>query len=320
MANDFCNIPPSNDTQDIIRLLPPLPGLDKIVQIITKEANKVKTKYIKKAEDMVKSFAEGVCPPKAKIDRFVTIRNNIVESLTRVYDKVDRLSSTISGISRFLAAILIPIKVFQILITALNLVQLVAPIIPNPVLVKINAGIETGQDFLDKIRFKADGDQRLVPLVNGVIAANIATKLFANVLRDLVCKIDALDISMLECYPEVALPEGSSDLPLAEREQIKGELTSELQSQLIPIPSRLTDFIAESVRVQENSVTETAYRGFEFVIEEVPFSPTVNRRRALAQNSDGVTLLQTELSFTSTPDILIEELKLLIDRDNLKAE
>ena len=70
MANDFCNIPPSNDTQDIIRLLPPLPGLDKIVQIITKEANKVKTKYIKKAEDMVKSFAEGVCPPKAEIDRF----------------------------------------------------------------------------------------------------------------------------------------------------------------------------------------------------------------------------------------------------------
>jgi hypothetical protein len=87
------------------------------------------------------------------------------------------------------------------------------------------------------------------------------------------------------------------------------------------IPREVIEFIEQDfVQEQENSYTDTAYKGFSFKIEEVPFSPTVNRRRALAQNSDGITLLQTELSFTSNPDILIQELKLVIDRDNLRAD
>lgn len=320
MASDFCNIPPSDDTQSILKLLPPLPGLDRIVQLIVKETNKVKKQYIKKAEDLVRSFAEGVCPPLPQLEKFITIRNNIVEQLGKVYDKVDRLSSNISGIARFLRLILIPIKVFQILIPTLTLVQLVAPIIPASVLAKINAGTEAAQEFLDKIRFKSDGDPRLVPLVNGIIAANIATKLFANVLRDLICKIEALDIALLECYienPELLETSSESSESI---EQTKKNLRVQLQSKLLPIPAEALAFVAESVAEEEESVTDAAYRGFRFIIEEVPFSPTVNRRRALAQNSDGITLLQTDLSFTSTPDILIQELKLIIDRDNLRAE
>ena len=55
-------------------------------------------------------------------------------------------------------------------------------------------------------------------------------------------------------------------------------------------------------------------------MREEQFSPTVSRRRAVALNPQGIVLLQTPLSFTSTPEVLVQQLKLIIDNSNLKAE
>jgi len=65
------------------------------------------------------------------------------------------------------------------------------------------------------------------------------------------------------------------------------------------------------------------YKGFRFFIkeEENPkFVVKGNKRRyAVALNRDGNEILQSEYSFTLSPDILIEELKLKIDEKNLVA-
>jgi hypothetical protein len=65
------------------------------------------------------------------------------------------------------------------------------------------------------------------------------------------------------------------------------------------------------------------YKGFRFFIkeEENPnFVVKGNKRRyAVALNRDGNEILQSEYSFTLSPDILIEELKLKIDEENLVA-
>ncbi len=65
--------------------------------------------------------------------------------------------------------------------------------------------------------------------------------------------------------------------------------------------------------------TSQVYNGFTLDIVEEPFSPTVKRIKAVARNPQGIILLQTPLSFTTLSQVLITELKLIIDKSNLKA-
>lgn len=65
------------------------------------------------------------------------------------------------------------------------------------------------------------------------------------------------------------------------------------------------------------------YKGFKFALKEesdLRFVVQGNKRRyAVAINRDGNEVVQSSRSFTLDPDILIEELKLIIDQRNLKA-
>jgi len=61
------------------------------------------------------------------------------------------------------------------------------------------------------------------------------------------------------------------------------------------------------------------YQGFILEIIEEPFSPTVNRRKAVAKNNDDIILLSTPLSFTTDNQTLINQIKLIIDSNDLKA-
>lgn len=62
------------------------------------------------------------------------------------------------------------------------------------------------------------------------------------------------------------------------------------------------------------------YFGFKLEIETEPFTPTVNKRRAVAKNSQGIVIIATPYSFTTLDNILVEELKLIINSNNLKAD
>jgi hypothetical protein len=72
-------------------------------------------------------------------------------------------------------------------------------------------------------------------------------------------------------------------------------------------------------QVQESPTASQVYNGFTLDIVEESFSPTVKRIKAVARNPQGIILLQTPLSFTTSAQVLIAELKLIIDRSNLKA-
>jgi len=292
---DICSdITPQEENLLISKLLPTLPGIQRLVGILFTKVEEIKLKYINELNKLIALLVVS-CPPEPVIAQIISKRNNLVNALNRVYTSIDRIANTLSGINAFLTAIATVISVAGGVIFGAILTQLVAPIIPNPILLKLNAAVEGGQETLDKIKFTNKGEQRLVPLIEQINSAAIATQLLANTLKNFICKLEGLDELLQKCQ-------------------------SSSSFQLNSLSPELLGFVDQIENIISSSNIEADYKGFSFKIEEVPFSSTVNRKRALALNPDGVPLLQSELSFTSTPNILIQELKLIIDRDNLRAD
>jgi hypothetical protein len=95
-------------------------------------------------------------------------------------------------------------------------------------------------------------------------------------------------------------------------------------SNLVAFDRTDLDTILQTLSPSGNFGTvDSGYKGFTFAIREENDSRFVvagnTRRYAVALNTDKNEVLQSQRSFTLDPDILIEELKLIIDQRNLKA-
>ena len=102
-------------------------------------------------------------------------------------------------------------------------------------------------------------------------------------------------------------------------------------SQLKDIGERLNEIAAELSSIQKALIAiigvaavsalsdDGTYKGFRLEIETKKYTDTVNQNRAVGKNNSGIILIATEYSFASDPNVLINELKFIIDRDDLKA-
>jgi hypothetical protein len=90
-------------------------------------------------------------------------------------------------------------------------------------------------------------------------------------------------------------------------------------SELSPTNDYLNAVEQQYTQVADVPTVAQVYNGFNLDIVEEQFSPTIKRIKAVARNPQGIILLQTPLSFTTSTQVLIAELKLIIDRSNLKA-
>ena len=108
----------------------------------------------------------------------------------------------------------------------------------------------------------------------------------ANALRDLICTIEALDISMIECSSQPPL-----DTPPEQVQAVKLQLAKEFQAKLIPISADVISFVEQDVEETENSLLDTTYKGFNFEIEEIPVPVDTNENSdAEAENSPDDTV------------------------------
>jgi len=102
----------------------------------------------------------------------------------------------------------------------------------------------------------------------------------------------------------------------------------DLKKDLIPLSPSLQALdnaqkqqVIDAQNVNAVDFPSSVYKGFTLDIVKESFSPTVDRVKAVAKNPQGIVLLQTPLSFTTTPQVLVSEIKLIIDSNpNLKAE
>ena len=228
------------------------------------------------------------CPTGPELDNLIRQRNDITNFLNNSGTSIDRLATTVNfgaGIANLL----------QGLINNLGRGKTLAQIIMSFIFFRlpgaVPATIDNIGDVKDRVTFKEDGSPRLPPLT--IVVSTVAPSISAvqSIVLKTTTLLNSLDTLIKLCSPTADLIE----------------------------PSDTIITLAESELLAEQSPNEAIYKGFILEIESKDFSDTVKQNRAVAKNKSNIVLLTTEYSFASDPNVLIEEIKFIIDRDDLKA-
>ena len=228
-----------------------------------------------------------ICPSSITLNELISQRNNIVVSLNSIGLRVSQLGESITGISNFLNITLGVITTIDTASIIASAAAKLIPLIPGA----IPAALNDAQTLIRKITFDQKGNSRLSKVQSSISNSALVISILGTYILKSKELIDQIDKYINQC-----------------------NINSELES----ISKDINDIASAQLQAQQTN-NQITYNGFIIEIEEVPFTPTVNRRRALGKNQQGIVLIQSELSFTTDNQTLINELKLIIDRDNLKA-
>jgi len=253
--------------------------------IIQPSINKLTTDYVSKYQ------TSGVCLTPAELNRLRQQRDLIVNQLNNIGNKIEVLGTSITGLSFFLNTVLSIITTVDLasIVTSVALKTPPASALPTPGV--ITTLLNDAQTLIRKVTFDQYGNSKLSKYQSVLAGSALILSIIGNYILTAVEALKLIDNVLQTCDPNNTLP----------------PIVKSVQS------------IADAQLQSQQTINQTTYNGFIIEIEEVPYTPTVNRRRAIGKNQQGINLIQTELSFTTDNLTLINELKLIIDRDNLKA-
>lgn len=236
------------------------------------------------------NLPSGVCPNAATLQEIINQRNNIVDQLNNIGVKIENIGTSITGVSNFLNTILTLITTLDIASVG---VSIASKFIPSPPGVPgvVVSGLNDIQTAIRKITFDQYGDSKLSKIKETLSSAALVISIIGAYVLKSTISLKSIDTFILSCDQYATLTPQSPGITALADAQLQANATQ----------------------------NQSTYQGFIIEIEEVPYTPTVTRRRALGKNQQGIVLIQTELSFTTDNQTLINELKLIIDRDNLKA-
>ena len=228
---------------------------------------------------------KNLCKPS--VQKLIVQRNALVTQLNFIGSNLDKITKSITGLNTFLNLVLTLIRIISITKTSLSLATKFTPVAPGAA----PAGLSDLEDAKNKLTFTETGTSKLDKTQKTIASAGISISLVNGYILTIVGLLGLLDFFLNKACPDATFESISKG--------IKDSASAQQQA--------------------GDTLNQTTYQGFIIEIEKVPYTATVTRRRAIGKNQQGIILIQTELSFTTNPLTLINELKLIIDRDNLKA-
>jgi hypothetical protein len=229
------------------------------------------------------------CLSPAELQKILDLRNNILSQMNTVSSTIETLSKTINPLNTVITKTSQALNIASTTQTAANIAM---SFIPSPV-PGVPGFLPASINTLGKVISVLD------PIIkntqNKITTISDALDYANSILFKLIGLLKSIDAYLTKC----------------------GAISE--TSKLTSLNGYLSTVEQDYSQVENNPNIPEIYQGFILEIVEEPFSPTVNRRKAVAKNSQGIILLQTPLSFTTIPQILIQELKLIIDSNNLKA-
>ena len=234
-----------------------------------------------------KILNQVLCPNQAKILELINKRNKLVKQINNIYNTLTTLSKVLTGIN-------IAITSIQAGILVLETLPYPATGVPPLGLPPLTSGIiettGTGKDKLKEALKKAN-------VVISIVTLSLAA--FGAVLGIVLRLLNSLDALIQQCAQE-------QDIPFE------------------AINTELNIFVNQSTGVSNSAViaSDNTYKGFalEIKLDEINTSK-YPRRFAQALTKQGVPVLKTDSSFASDPQVLLDQLKFIIDSNpQLTAE
>lgn len=226
-----------------------------------------------------------LCPTKEVLDKIIIIRNNLVTNLNGLSKTLNIVAGTVTTASTIFE---VASKLPQIIGITKTALSLGIKFIPSPPGAPgaVTSALSDLEDLKNFLLFKSDGSARLVETKTKIEMLALAIDTFTVAVNTILSLLDLLDQLINKCT----------------------------KADLVSVSN---DLIQQTKKPA--AATQTSYQGFTIKIVDVPFNAKISKRKAVGYNIEGIPLIETPASFTTNPQILIDELKLYIDNNNLKA-
>lgn len=288
-------------------------GQDKIPVLLAEKGQELLNQLIPKIIDIatqtgiqnigeLKEKLPDFCLPPDELKKILTIRNALVDKLNSASQTINQLKKIVDPLN---TVVTVTSTVVNTIDTVSTITKASIPLIPTttPGLLDLGKTLLVSLDSLNKTLAKIT--PKITKAQNTISSIATTITFVNNILLKIIGLLNSIDKYLKGCNAT----SDTSD-------------TSDTSNTLTPLDSSLTQLEQEQAAALAQSEIPsslTNYQGFILEVITEVYSPTVNRVKAVAKNAQGIILLQTPLSFTTTPQVLIEEIKLIIDSNNLKA-
>jgi hypothetical protein len=281
-------------------------GIAKISTFLVNKIQSLQTKVLPSfnliaSELGIKNFGTSneelptTCPTPEQLTTILQIRDGIVSQLNETSKLIQKYSGVfnklLDGINAQIAIILNSKQVKKAVSTTQKITSAASKIIPSPpglpgiigsTLSDLAAAANSLDNIIKNIQFDDQGNPKLSAQIGNFNAGFTTLTYLDTVIQGIITKLNSIDTVLLRCGATLA-----------------------------PLDPALQ-------QVAENS-SDILYKGFILRVEEIKFNDTLTQKQGVAYNKSGIALLKTDVSFTSDIQTLINTLKFIIDKDNLKA-
>jgi len=236
---------------------------------------KLRSTIQKKVLELLNEFSSG-CPNAERMKKIMSIRNNLLNTINSFQKRVDAVSNLTSGLTPVVSAAKVGIEV----ITSIP--------IPTAIIPPMSGGIGVPMSVLNRFSKAINLLTSVVDVLEADIKAvdSIVTSVSIpiNTLRD---KLQAIDIKIAQC---------SSNSPASEALLNTAQPEANTGSEGTPNPNYL-------------------YKGYTLeIIQDVNSPKIAPRRYAIAKDAKGNIKLIGQSSFSSSTQVLLDEIKFQIDK------
>lgn len=230
----------------------------------------------------------ATCPPNIDaLNNIIKKKNQLTKQLNNIYKAIESITKALNIPKTLVDTIKSSLPPVE---TSFNILSYIPSTAATPIPVGPTLTLFKIIDFLKKL-IKVSGSK----INQGTLQLNFILEELKKVLN----LLNLLDTLVQGCAQEI----GGEDGDALTQTQVSDELIASTQDQS-----------------NQLSPVVTNVNGFDMGVETEITDNPLKRRRAIAKNTEGVTVLTGEYSYSSNDQILIDELVFYIQQNDLKAE